>query len=68
MTCQQELLSGNWDRRAYVGLIEEGVVQVLALPGIGGLHVMPLTKAARKQTLELQADGVLPTAKGQESI
>lgn len=30
------------------------------LPGIGGLHIMPLTKAGRQQTLDLQAEGIIP--------
>lgn len=36
--------------------------QSLSLPGVAGLHVMPLTKAARQLTLDLLADGTLPSA------
>lgn len=34
----------------------------LSLPGVTGLHVMPLTKAARQLTLDFLADGTLPSA------
>lgn len=37
------------------------LVQVLALPGIAGLHVMPLTQRARSQTAQLLQEGVLPS-------
>jgi hypothetical protein len=36
------------------------VRRALALPGVAGLHVMPLTQAARALTLEFLADGTLP--------
>ena len=36
--------------------------QFLSLPGVAGLHVMPLTKAARQMTLDFLADGTLPSA------
>lgn len=35
--------------------------QSLSLPGVAGLHVMPLTKSARQLTLEFLADGTLPS-------
>ena len=35
-------------------------LQVLSLPGVHGLHVMPLTKKARQQTHRLLDAGVLP--------
>lgn len=34
----------------------------LGLPGVAGLHVMPLTRAARQLTLDFLADGTLPAA------
>lgn len=34
----------------------------LSLPGVSGLHVMPLTKSARQLTLEFLADGTLPSS------
>lgn len=37
----------------------ELVEAVQQLPGVGGLHVMPLSKLARTITLELIRDGVL---------
>lgn len=37
--------------------------QVMQLPGVGGVHVMPLTKAARQQVLTLQTEGILPMAR-----
>ena len=36
--------------------------QSLSLPGVSGLHVMPLTKSARQLTLEFLADGTLPSS------
>jgi hypothetical protein len=36
------------------------VRRALALPGVAGLHVMPLTRTARALTLEFLADGTLP--------
>ncbi|KAL4458173.1 hypothetical protein ABPG75_013038 [Micractinium tetrahymenae] len=36
----------------------------LELPGISGLHVMPLTKSARQLTLDFLADGTLPSSLG----
>lgn len=38
--------------------------QSLELPGISGLHVMPLTKSARQLTLDFLADGTLPSSLG----
>ena len=37
-------------------------MQVLKLPGIAGVHIMPLTRTARQQVLEFQSDGTLPEA------
>ena len=37
-------------------------LQSLSLPGVAGLHVMPLTKAARQMTVDFLADGTLPTS------
>lgn len=34
--------------------------QVLGLPGVAGLHIMPLTKPGRSQVLALQAGGTIP--------
>lgn len=39
-------------------------LQSLNLPGISGLHVMPLTKSARQLTLDFLADGTLPSSLG----
>lgn len=39
-------------------------VQSLSLPGISGLHVMPLTKSARQLALDFLADGTLPSSTG----
>jgi len=36
-------------------------MQSLELPGIAGLHVMPLTKGARQITVDFLADGTLPS-------
>lgn len=36
----------------------------LSLPGISGLHVMPLTKSARQLALDFLADGTLPSSTG----
>lgn len=37
------------------------LLQVLGLPGVAGLHVMPLTKSARRMALDFLADGTLPS-------
>jgi hypothetical protein len=34
---------------------------VLGLPGVAGLHVMPLTQSARRMTLDFLMDGTLPS-------
>ncbi|KAK9824200.1 hypothetical protein WJX72_008491 [[Myrmecia] bisecta] len=43
----------QWNRR----LVE----QVCEMPGVAGLHIMPLTKTARQITLEFLQEDVLPT-------
>jgi len=35
---------------------------VLDLPGVAGLHVMPLTKVARQKTAEFLKEGTLPSS------
>ena len=37
------------------------IARSLSLPGVAGLHVMPLTKSARQLTLDFLADGTLPS-------
>lgn len=37
-------------------------MQVLSLPGVSGLHVMPLTKESRNMTEHFLRDGILPNA------
>lgn len=36
------------------------ILQVLGLPCVGGLHIMPLTKAGRDMTAAFLADGTIP--------
>ena len=38
------------------GHVREAEVQVLQLPGIAGLHVMPVSKAGRKLAMQLAAE------------
>ena len=48
-------------RHTVLGTAAVVLPQVLDLPGVAGLHVMPLTKAARQMTLEFLEDGTLPS-------
>lgn len=42
--------------------------QSLSLPGVAGLHVMPLTKGARQMTMDFLADGTLPSVLSADGI
>ena len=35
--------------------------QVLSLPGVGGLHVMPLSKQSREMTISFLNEGIIPS-------
>lgn len=66
----EELLSafprqGDLGKPAFEAAVKQWnadfIQRVLDLPGVAGLHVMPLTKVARQMTAELLAEGVLPS-------
>lgn len=44
----------------YEGINRRMVDKVLEVPGVAGLHVMPLTALARRITLGMLGDGSLP--------
>ena len=57
---QQEALGHAAWQAAVRGWNAELIQRALALPGVSGLHVMPLNKVARQLTLQLLYDGTLP--------
>jgi 5,10-methylenetetrahydrofolate reductase len=42
---------------------EDLVRRVLAVPGVAGLHVMPITAKGRKQAAQLQQEGAMPASR-----
>lgn len=36
------------------------IMQTLSLPGVAGLHVMPLTKQGRDMTVSFLNEGIIP--------
>ncbi|EFN54450.1 hypothetical protein CHLNCDRAFT_135876 [Chlorella variabilis] len=53
------------DRKGHAAAVRQWnadlIRKSLSLPGVAGLHVMPLTKLARQMTLDFLADGTLPS-------
>jgi hypothetical protein len=56
--------AGTGGKEGYAAAVAEWnaalIRRTLALPGVAGLHVMPITKAARQMTVRMLEDGTLP--------